>query len=298
VYSNSLYLTNLCEYLALKPTIIDPPHPVARPATLRDNIQFRNVSFRYPGSERVALRNLDLIIPAGKIVVIVGPNGAGKSTLVKLLSRFYDPAEGSITLDGVPLSHYALEDLRSFFSILSQMPVTYDATVAENISLGDINAVPSMESIREAARRAGAEEVVARLPKAYDTLLGKSFADGTELSAGEWQRVSMARAFFRRAPVVLLDEPTSFMDPWSESAWFDRLRDLARNRTAVIVTHRFNIAMRADFIYVMDSGRVVESGTHAELIANKNLYAESWYEQVAAVDMDEPELSGAAVRSS
>ena len=205
VYSNGLYLAHLCEYLELKPTITDPLKPVERPASLRHGIRFVNVTFRYPGSKRFALQHLDLTIPAGKIVAIVGPNGAGKSTIVKLLGRFYDPDEGCITFDHIPLADYALQDVRSLFSVLFQMPVHYDATVAENIAMGDIGARASMPRIREAARRAGAEEVIARLPNRYETLLGKSFTDGTELSAGEWQRVSMARAFFRQAPVVLLD---------------------------------------------------------------------------------------------
>jgi len=290
VYSDSLYLTNLCEYLELKPTITDPPAPAAPPTILRRAIEFRNVTFRYPGSDRVALRNLDLSIPAGKIVVIVGPNGAGKSTLVKLLSRLYDPADGSITMDGIALDRYRVEDLRRAFSVLSQAPVSYDASVAENIAWGDIGAEAARENIEEAARRAGADEVVERLSAGYRTLLGKSFANGTELSAGEWQRVAMARAFFRKAPVVLLDEPTSFMDPWSEAEWLDRLRDLAGDRTAVVVTHRFAIAMRADLIHVMDRGRVVESGTHAELIAKGGIYAESWQDQVMAGDGGRAEL--------
>jgi ATP-binding cassette subfamily B protein len=282
VYSATLYMTNLCEYLALPSTITDPPQPAPLPTKLRRSIEFHNVTFRYPGSDRVALKNLDLVIPAGKIVAIVGPNGAGKSTLVKLLSRFYDPAEGYITIDGVPLRNHALDDVRSFFSVLCQMPVGYDTTVAENVQFGDIEAESSMERIREAARRAGAEEVIARLPQQYDTLLGKSFAGGTDLSAGEWQRISMARAFFRQAPVVLLDEPTSFMDPWSEGVWCERLRDLARDRTIVLVTHRFTIAMRSDLIYVMQDAQVVESGTHSQLIAKAGIYATSWFEQVTA----------------
>ncbi len=298
VYSNSLYLTNLCEYLALEPTIVDPPQPVARPVALKKSIEFRNVTFRYPGSERVALQNLNLTIPAGKVVAIVGPNGAGKSTLIKLLSRFYEPAEGVITIDQIPLRDYALEDVRSFFSILFQMPVNYDATAADNISMGDIDAEPSLARIREAARRAGADDVISRLPQQYETLLGKSFENGTELSAGEWQRVSMARAFFRRAPVTLLDEPTSFMDPWSEAEWFDRVRDLSRDRTAVIVTHRFTIAMRADIIHVMNKGSVVESGSHPQLLLNDSLYAQSWREQLAAGDKPDPELVSSALCAS
>ena len=298
IYSNSLYLTNLCEYLALQPLIKDPSIPLDRPVLLKEAIQFRDVSFRYPGSDRVALNNLSLTIPAGKIVAIVGPNGAGKSTLIKLLCRFYDPAEGSITIDQAPLRAFAVKDVRSFFSILFQRPVSYDATAAENISMGDINAQPSISRILDAATRAGANELIDGLPQGYHTLLGKCFANGSELSAGEWQRVSMARAFFRRAAVTLLDEPTSFMDPWSEAAWFDRLRDLNRERTAVVVTHRFTIAMRADLIHVMQEGRVVESGTHFQLLRNNGLYAQSWREQVSAVESRDSERVPSAATAS
>jgi len=294
VYSATLYMTNLCEYLALPSTITDPPQSARLPKSLRRSIEFHNVTFAYPGSERIALKHLDLSIPAGKMVAIVGPNGAGKSTIVKLLSRFYDPAEGEITIDGVPLEDHALDDVRSFFSVLCQMPVGYDATVEENIQFGDIEAAPSQECIREAARRAGADGVIARLPQEYETLLGKSFAGGTELSAGEWQRISMARAFFRPAPVVLLDEPTSFMDPWSEAAWCERVRDLARDRTIVLITHRFTIAMRADLIYVMQDASVVESGTHAQLIAKDGTYAQSWFEQMTAGETEQQEIAGGA----
>jgi ATP-binding cassette subfamily B protein len=282
VYSNGLFLRDLCEFLDLEPSVIDPPDPVPVPPLLKTGIHFRGVTFQYPGAERVALQCLDLFIPAGKIVAIVGPNGAGKSTLVKLLSRLYDPLQGVITMDGIPLGQMALDDVRSRLSILFQLPVSYDASASENIAIGDLQSDPSPERIRDAAQRAGADEIISRLPQCYDTPLGKSFENGTDLSAGEWQRIAMARAFLRQAPVILLDEPTSFMDSWAELQWFDRLRSLATGRTAMIVTHRFTIAKRADLIYVMDQGQVVESGTHASLLRADGLYAQSWREQMMA----------------
>lgn len=282
VYSNSLFLRNLCEFLDLKPTIVDPPNPVPAPRPLEQGIHFQSVTFRYPGSERFALRGLDLFIPAGKIVAIVGPNGAGKSTLIKLLSRFYDPADGCISFDGVRLTDMNIADLRSMFSILFQMPVSYDASAGENIAIGNLSSNPTAAEIENAARSAGAHETISRLPHGYDTLLGKSFENGTDLSAGEWQRVAMARAFLRQSPIILLDEPTSFMDSWAEVEWFDKLRKLAKGRTTMVVTHRFTIAMRADLIHVMDGGKVVESGSHHSLLQNEGLYAESWREQTQA----------------
>jgi len=249
---------------------------------LRRGVRFHDVTFRYPGSEAVAISKLNLFIPAGKIVAIVGKNGAGKSTLIKLLSRFYDPEEGSIEFDGIDLRSMTLQDLRDRISILFQMPVNYDASVAENIRYGDLAHAPGDRQVLDAARSAGADDFVNHLPDGYDTLLGKSFEQGHELSSGQWQRIAMARAFLRKSPLVLLDDPTSFMDPWAEHDWFERLRELCRNRTAVIITHRFSIAMRADLIHLMDQGEVMESGTHRELVARHGLYAESWELQMRA----------------
>lgn len=282
VYSNSLFLGEFFAFLDLKPGIVTPQHPLPMPALLKQGIEFRGVTFQYPGSERIALADFSLAVPAGKIVAIVGPNGAGKSTLIKLLCRFYDPQSGQIMLEGVDLRNFDVEDLRSNLSVLFQTPVSYDASVRENIAVGDLTLSQDLEAIRTAARNAGVDEIARRLPRGYETLLGKSFADGTELSGGEWQRVAMARAFLRRSPVILLDEPTSFMDSWAELEWFDRLRQLARGRTTLLITHRFTIAMRADLIQVMKDGHIVERGTHETLIQQDGFYAQSWHDQIEA----------------
>ena len=280
VYNNSLFLSSLFEFLDLRPAVVDRQPSLSAPRRLSDAIRFENVTFGYPGSERLALRRFDLTIPANSVVAIVGPNGAGKSTLLKLLARFYDPLDGKVTVDGVDLRDIALEDLRRMISVLFQMPVTYDASAAENIAVGDLSRDSDPAAVRDAAVNAGAHDVICRLPQGYETPLGKSFAMGNELSAGEWQRVAMARAFLRRSPVILLDEPTSFMDSWAEAEWFDRLRSLASGRTAVVITHRFTIAMRADLIHVMHEGQVIQSGSHPELLAAGGLYAESWRQQM------------------
>jgi len=280
IYNNVLFLGNLFDFLGLEPRVVDPPRPVAAPLILKEGVRFRQVTFRYPGSERAVLEDFDFDIPAGKVVAIVGANGAGKTTLVKLLCRFYDPEGGCIELDGNDLRELSMGDLWRMITVLFQFPVPYFATAAENIAMGDLAAAPGKVEIEAAARRAGAHEFIERLPQGYDTLLGKWFAKGSELSGGEWQRLALARAFLRRAQIMVLDEPTSFMDSWAEVDWFDRFRELADGRTAIFITHRFTIAKRADIIHVMDKGQIVESGSHDELLALGGLYARSWTAQM------------------
>lgn len=281
VYTNSLFLGNLFEFLSLESRVPEPASPAPVPLALAQGLVFRNVTFHYPGSTRPALADFDLEIPAGKITALVGPNGAGKSTCIKLLCRFYDPVRGEVLLDGQELHRYPLSDLRRLITVLFQEPVYYNATVAENIAMGDLAGAADRARIEEAARGAGADVPVARLPRGYDTLLGKWFG-GAELSVGEWQRLALARAFLRRAAIIVLDEPTSAMDSWAETDWLRRFRALAAGRTAVIITHRFTTAMQADIIHVMDEGRVVESGSHRELLAQGGLYARSWQAQMQA----------------
>ena len=279
LYSNSLFLENLFEFLDEVPRVVAPADPVALPARLAREVRFTDVTFRYPGTDRLALDRFDLVIPAGRTVAIVGANGAGKSTLVKLLARFYDPESGRVEFDGVDLRHADPSELRRLITIMFQAPVPYQGTARENIAMSDLQAEASSARIEAAARDAGAHELIAALPGGYETLLGKSFAGGTELSGGEWQRVAMARAYFRRSPLVVLDEPTSQMDSWAEADWFERFRHLVGGATALIITHRLSIACRADVIHVMEHGRRVESGTHEELLALQGRYAESWASQ-------------------
>jgi ATP-binding cassette subfamily B protein len=280
LYSNSLFLVSLFEFLALKPRVVDPVNPSPTPMTLAREIRFCRIKFRYPGSQRLALHNFSLSIPAGKIVAIVGLNGAGKSTLVKLLCRFYDPQEGCIKLDGIDLRRLPILELRRLITVLFQEPVHYNTTVAENIALGDLAAAPDAADIEAAVQAAGADETIAHLPHGYHNLLGKGFIDGTELSVGEWQRIALARAFLRKASIIVLDEPTSAMDPWAEADWLGRFRRLAAGHTAIVITHRFTTAMRADIIHLMEEGGIIESGSHHELLARGGRYAQAWATQM------------------
>ena len=282
LYQNSLFLGNLYEFLALEPKVVDPPVAKPAPRPLRDGIRFRDVTFRYPGRERAILRHFNLAIPAERIVTIVGPNGAGKSTLIKLLCRFYDPEEGSVEMDGLNLKSMAMEDLRRQMAVLFQAPVHFNASVAENIGMGDLRAAHDRAAIEAAGRAAGADGIVGRLPRGYDSLLGTWFLEGTELSVGEWQRIALARAFLRQAPLVVFDEPTSAMDPWAEADWMKRFRQLVAGRTTLIITHRFTTARFADVIHVMADGRIVESGGHEELLARGGMYAQGWVTQMGS----------------
>lgn len=282
--NNSLYLGNLFAFLDLESEIVSPANP--HPALLRisSGINFRSVTFFYPNTTMPALKNFNLFIPSGKVVALVGVNGAGKTTLIKLLNRFYDPSEGSIEIDGVDLRSFDVKELRQMMSVLFQSPMHYHALAKENIALGSVRKEAREQDIILASQQAGAHDFITRLPQEYDTLLGKWFVDGMELSGGEWQRLALARAYFRKAPLVVLDEPTSFMDSWSEVDWFDRFREVLSNQTGLIITHRFTIAMRADIIHVMNHGAIIESGNHRELLEMDGFYARSWKAQMQTAE--------------
>ena len=281
-FSSGLYLENLYEFLDLRPMVEQPADPAEFPAPIRKGITFEDVTFSYPGTTRPALDNFSLFIPTGKIVAVVGVNGAGKSTLVKLLCRFYSPQRGSVKIDDIDVARFGATQLRRNLSVQFQFPANYHETAGQNIAFGDVSHLPNCGELESAAKAAGAHDFVSRLPKGYDTMLGRHFADGWELSGGQWQRLTLARAYFRDAPILILDEPTSFMDSWSEADWFDHLRELLTDRTGLVITHRFTIAMRADIIVVIDNGKIIESGSHSELIAADGFYAESWKTQMKA----------------
>ncbi len=274
LYENSLFLSNVQEFLRLTPKVLDPIRPKRVSGPLKDGIVFKDVSFQYSNSEHMVLNSFNLVIKAGEHIALVGENGAGKTTLIKLLCRFYDPTMGSITLDGIDLREMCIKDIRKEISVVFQDYVRYQQTARDNIWFGNIDLNPDDILIAEAARQSGADEVIRKLGNGgYSTMLGKWFENGAELSAGEWQKIALARAFLRRSQIVVLDEPTSFMDAKSEYEVFERFNRLVSRKTAILVSHRLSTVKMVDRIYVLENGKIAESGTHDELIRLSGRYA-------------------------
>jgi len=278
--SNTLFMENLFEFLEVEPEVVDPPAPEAVPSAGPLALTFNNVTFRYPSATTPILEDFNLEIPAGQVAALLGVNGAGKSTLFKLLCRLYDPSSGAVEIGGRDIRTFELAELRRLVTVLFQDPVRYSETVRRNVELGDAASDHSDEEIVASIEAAGARTLLDRLPDGIDSLLGSWFSGGTELSGGEWQRISLARAVLRDAQILLLDEPTSAMDSWAETDWVNRFRDLAHGRTAVIISHRLTTAMKADMIHVMGHGRIIESGSHRELLGQGGRYAEAWRAQM------------------
>ena len=273
LYEDNLFLANLYEFLDLQPRVVDPAEPKPMPVKVKRGIEFKNVNFSYADSARQALKNINLTIKPGETIALVGENGSGKTTLIKLLCRLYDPTSGSITIDGVDIQLFKIADLRRQVSVIFQDYAKYHFSAAENIRVGDTDVPPEDKKIYSAAVRSGAHDVITKLPQKYDTVLGKLFDSGEELSIGQWQKVALARAFLRDSQVIVLDEPTSAMDPKAEYEIFKKFRELIKDQSAVLITHRLSTVKMADRIYVMDGGKIVESGTHDELMQLEQTYA-------------------------
>jgi ATP-binding cassette subfamily B protein len=278
LYGNLFYLQNLFDFLALEAVVIAPQHPQPIPEGGAIAVELKDVTFAYPDQTDNLLENFNLTIPADKITAIVGDNGAGKSTLIKLICRFYDPAGGKITFNGVDLRTLDPQEVLTAVTVLFQEPVRFHETAEINIRFGDLEKDNEPQAVQDAALAGGSDQFILDLPQGYQTPMGKWFG-GSELSSGQWQRLALSRAFYREAGLILLDEPTAMMDSWAETDWLKRFRSLAQGKTALVISHRFTTAMQADFIYVMRSGKIVESGTHQELLEKNGLYAVSWREQ-------------------
>ena len=282
VFEQALYLRDLFVFLDMEPTIESAPGARLVPAKIKSGFVFEDVGFRYPGSERWAVRNVNMTLEPGERVALVGENGAGKTTITKLMARLYDPTEGRITLDGVDLKKYDLTSLRHAIGVIFQDFVRYDMRFDENIGVGEIesvradldksNGTPS--AISDAAENSLAVSLLPRFEKGYRQMLGRRFDDGVDLSGGEWQKIALARAYIRDAQVLILDEPTAALDARAEYEVFLRFSELVAGRMAVLISHRFSTVRMADRIIVLRHGKVEEQGSHEELLANHGLYEE------------------------
>ena len=281
VASQALFLDDLYSFFEIEPEITSKPDALPVPRPIARGFVFDNVGFRYPDAARWALRELNFELHAGEVLALVGENGAGKTTLVKLLARLYDPDEGRILLDGRDLRDYDLDDLRANIGVIFQDFVRYHLTAGENIGVGQIDDMDNRERLDAAARRSGADEVIAGLPQGYDQLVGRRFKTGVDLSSGQWQKIAIARAYMRDAQVMILDEPTAALDARSEFEVFERFRELSDDRTAVLISHRFSSVRMADRILVLAEGRLEAAGTHEQLLAQGGRYAELFELQAA-----------------
>ena len=274
VYEGTLFIDNLIVFMEEKPTILsvtEKKQEIKR--HIPHEIEFRHLSFKYPGTERYVIKDLNVTIKAGATVALVGVNGAGKTTLIKLITRLYDPTEGEILLDGKNLKDYAPEELYKIYGIIFQDFGKYAVTVSENIAFGEIERDIDKERIRQAAEQSNAAEFISRLPKEYDTPLMRYFEDdGIELSIGQWQKLSVARAFYSDSDILILDEPTASLDAIAEQEIYDQFDTLRKDKTTIFVSHRLSSATTADVIFVLDNGELVECGSHSELMKNGGVY--------------------------
>jgi ATP-binding cassette, subfamily B, bacterial len=282
IADQALFLSDLFQLFARQPKIVSPAHPIPAPRSIRDGFEFRDVSFAYPQSRRWIVENLDLRIGAQERVAIVGANGQGKTTLVKLMTRLYEPTAGQILLDGVDLRDYDLADLHRQVGVIFQDFIRYDFAARDNIAAGRIEDRMDDSLLMDAAARSGADEVLARLPHGLDQMLGRRFADGVDLSGGEWQKMALARAHLRDAQILILDEPTAALDAMAEYEIFERFIELTKSKMTILISHRFSTVRISDRIVVLEGGKIREEGTHEQLIRRAGRYAGMFERQAAS----------------
>ena len=282
VADQALFLSDLLAFFEMQPTIRSKPNALPAPRPIVRGFEFRNVSFAYPGSERRVLRNLNFSLSPGQRVALIGENGEGKTTIVKLITRLYDPTEGQILLDGIDLREYDLDDLYREFGVIFQDFMRYEMTARENIATGRIEEIENRHEIELAAHKSLADGVIAKLPLRYEQQLGRRFETGVDLSGGEWQKMALARAYLRDAQLLILDEPTAALDARSEFEVFERFAELTEGKMALFISHRFSTVRMADRIVVLAGGRIVEEGSHEQLVALGARYAEMFELQAAS----------------
>lgn len=281
ISEQALFLDDLFAFFRMQPRIRSRPGALPAPRPIRRGLELRNVSFRYPGAERDALRKVSFELLPGQRIALIGENGAGKTTLAKLIARLYEPTGGRILLDGVDLREYDLEDWRREIGVIFQDYMRYHMLLSENIGLGRVEAMGDRPRIERAAKMSLASEVAARLEKGLDQMVGRRFSGGVDLSGGEWQKVALARAYMRDAQLLILDEPTATLDARAEHRIFERFAELTRGKIAVLISHRFSTVRMADRILVLNGGEIIEDGTHDELIRRRGHYAELFELQAA-----------------
>jgi ATP-binding cassette, subfamily B, bacterial len=282
VADQALFLTDLLAFFAMKPRVESKSDGRQAPSPIRRGFEFRNVSFAYPGTERRVLRDFNFTLQPGERIALIGENGQGKTTIVKLITRLYDPTEGEILLDGVDLREYSLESLHAEIGVIFQDFMRYEMTAHENIAVGRIEVPHTQGEIEYAAQKSLASEVVAKLRGGYGQMLGRRFEGGVDLSGGEWQKLALARAYLRDAQLLILDEPTASLDARSELEVFERFAELTEGKMALLISHRFSTVRMADRIVVLEGGRLVEEGSHSQLMALGGRYAEMFEMQAAS----------------
>ncbi|HEX4227077.1 MAG TPA: ABC transporter ATP-binding protein [Bryobacteraceae bacterium] len=282
VADQALFLTDLLAFYEMRPAVVSKPNALPAPRPIRQGFEFRNVSFQYPGTERLVLKGLNFSLEPGERIALIGQNGQGKTTIVKLMARLYDPTGGQILLDGVDLREYEIEDVCREIGVIFQDFMRYEMTAEENIGVGRIESLDDYDLIRSAAEKSLADGVIERLPQGYEQMLGRRFEGGVDLSGGEWQKIALARAYLRDAQVLILDEPTAALDARAEYEVFERFNELTQGKLALFISHRFSTVRMAQRIIVLENGSIAEEGNHEQLMALGRRYAEMFELQAAS----------------